>query len=149
MSAGAYDVVKEVLSRLGTVEFDKVAMQPGMPQGFGTVGPDPTPIFTLPGNPVSAFVSFEVFVRPAHQADARRAAALPSARAGNTRRGGHQARGQALVRARAIEVSEGVYVVTPVGGMGSHLVADLALANAFIVVARARHRSARRSRRCR
>ena len=40
-------------------------MQPGMPQGFGTVGPDATPIFTLPGNPVSAFVSFEVFVRPA------------------------------------------------------------------------------------
>ena len=40
-------------------------MQPGMPQGFGTIGPDATPIFTLPGNPVSALVSFEVFVRPA------------------------------------------------------------------------------------
>ena len=42
----------------------KVAMQPGMPQGFGAIGPDRTPIFTLPGNPVSAYVSFEVFVRP-------------------------------------------------------------------------------------
>ena len=65
VSVGAYDVVKEVLSRLGTVTFDKVAMQPGKPQGFGTIGPDSTPIFTLPGNPVSAYVSFEVFVRPA------------------------------------------------------------------------------------
>ena len=64
VSVGAYDVVKEVLSRLGTVTFEQVAMQPGKPQGFGTIGPDRTPIITLPGNPVSAFVSFEVFVRP-------------------------------------------------------------------------------------
>ena len=62
---GANDVVKEVLQRLGTVTFRKVAMQPGMPQGFGVIGPDETPIFTLPGNPVSAYVSFEVFVRAA------------------------------------------------------------------------------------
>ena len=64
VSVGAYDVVKEVLSRLGTVAFEQVAMQPGKPQGFGTIGPDSTPIFTLPGNPVSSYVSFEVFVRP-------------------------------------------------------------------------------------
>jgi molybdopterin molybdotransferase len=64
VSAGAYDTVKEVLSALGTVWFGKVAMQPGMPQGFGSVGEDHTPIFTLPGNPVSSFVSFEMFVRP-------------------------------------------------------------------------------------
>src|ERR1700710_3328960 len=64
VSVGAYDVVKEVLSRLGTVTFEQIAMQPGKPQGFGTVGPYSTPIITLPGNPVSAFVSFEVFVRP-------------------------------------------------------------------------------------
>jgi molybdopterin molybdotransferase len=65
VSVGAYDVVKDVLTRLGTVAFDKVAMQPGMPQGFGTLGPEEIPIVTLPGNPVSAMVSFEVFVRPA------------------------------------------------------------------------------------
>lgn len=62
VSAGAYDTVKSVLSQLGTVEFVKVAMQPGKPQGYGHI--DGTPIFNLPGNPVSAFVSFEVFVRP-------------------------------------------------------------------------------------
>ncbi|WP_026116829.1 molybdotransferase-like divisome protein Glp [Nocardiopsis valliformis] len=64
VSMGVYDVVKEVLTRQGTVEFTQVAMQPGKPQGFGTIGPDKTPILTLPGNPVSAFVSFHLFVRP-------------------------------------------------------------------------------------
>ena len=62
---GEHDVVKAALRELGTVTFRKVAMQPGMPQGFGVIGPDKTPIFTLPGNPVSAYVSFQVFVRPA------------------------------------------------------------------------------------
>jgi len=65
VSMGAYDTVKEVLSSVGTMRFDKVAMQPGMPQGFGVLGEDQIPVFTLPGNPVSAMVSFEVFVAPA------------------------------------------------------------------------------------
>jgi molybdopterin molybdotransferase len=134
VSAGAYDTVKEVLSRLGTVEFNKVAMQPGMPQGFGTVGPDATPIFTLPGNPVSAYVSFEVFVRPA----IRRMLGLekiyrPLVRATLTEPISKSEGKRSYVRAR-LEVRDGTYAVTPVGGMGSHLVADLALANALIVV---------------
>src|SRR5204862_3256903 len=65
VSMGAYDVVKEALSEVGSVEFTQVAMQPGKPQGFGHLGPSRTPIFCLPGNPVSSLVSFEVFVRPA------------------------------------------------------------------------------------
>ncbi|HEX7535449.1 MAG TPA: gephyrin-like molybdotransferase Glp [Dermatophilaceae bacterium] len=65
VSMGAYDTVKEVLSSVGTMRFDKVAMQPGMPQGFGVLGESRVPVFTLPGNPVSAMVSFEVFVAPA------------------------------------------------------------------------------------
>ncbi|ORB67865.1 gephyrin-like molybdotransferase Glp [Mycolicibacterium tusciae] len=69
VSAGAYEVVKDALG--GEVEFVKVAMQPGMPQGSGVV--DGTPIITLPGNPVSALVSFEVFLR----APVRSAMGLP------------------------------------------------------------------------
>lgn len=69
VSAGAYEVVKDSLGAQGPaasgtrgeVDFVKVAMQPGMPQGAGIV--NGTPIITLPGNPVSALVSFEVFVR--------------------------------------------------------------------------------------
>ena len=68
VSAGAYEVVKDAFGRDGDqgVEFVKVAMQPGMPQGIGRVAG--TAIVTLPGNPVSALVSFEVFIRPALRA---------------------------------------------------------------------------------
>jgi molybdopterin molybdotransferase len=74
VSAGAYEVVKDAFGRAGDqgVDFVKVAMQPGMPQGSGRVAG--TPIVTLPGNPVSVLVSFEVFVRPA----VRRAMGLPN-----------------------------------------------------------------------
>ncbi len=65
VSMGAYDTVKQVLSASGAGRFAKVAMRPGMPQGSGRVGPGGTPVVTLPGNPVSALVSFHVFVLPA------------------------------------------------------------------------------------
>lgn len=61
VSAGAYEVVKQSLGE--SMEFSKIAMQPGKPQGFGAA--DGMLMFGLPGNPVSAAVSFEVFVRPA------------------------------------------------------------------------------------
>jgi len=64
VSMGAHDTVKEVLTAAGTVEFVKVAMRPGMPQGAGTLGPRGIPVVTLPGNPVSSLVSFQVFVVP-------------------------------------------------------------------------------------
>ncbi|HWH31497.1 MAG TPA: gephyrin-like molybdotransferase Glp [Egibacteraceae bacterium] len=68
VSAGRYDLVKVVLARLGDVRFVRVGMRPGMPQAFGLLPREPdraVPVFGLPGNPVSAFVSFEMFVRPA------------------------------------------------------------------------------------
>jgi len=134
VSVGAYDVVKEVLSRLGTVAFDKVAMQPGMPQGFGTIGPDATPVFGLPGNPVSALVSFEAFVRPAlrkmlgatpiERPRVRAVTSKPLTSPGGKR---------SFLRV-ALEVKKGAYVVTPVSGPGSHLLAGLSRANALAVV---------------
>ena len=134
VSVGAYDVVKEVLGRLGTVSFTRVAMQPGMPQGFGVIGSERTPIFTLPGNPVSSFVSFEVFVRPALR---RMMGMEPLHRPTLTavcREGVSSPPGRRqYVRAR-LEVAGDRHVVAPVGGAGSHLVAQLAQANALIVV---------------
>jgi len=65
VSAGAYEVVKNTLGDL--MRFDRVRMQPGKPQGFGRT-PGGTLLFGLPGNPVSAAVSFELFVRPALRA---------------------------------------------------------------------------------
>src|SRR5205807_5749983 len=63
VSVGERDVVKRAFFRRGDVAFYRVAMQPGMPQAFGEV--EGCVYFGLPGNPVSTFVSFEVFIRPA------------------------------------------------------------------------------------
>jgi molybdopterin molybdotransferase len=136
VSMGAYDVVKEALREFGTMEFVTVAMQPGTPQGFGTLGERGTPVFCLPGNPVSALVSFEVFVRPAiRQMLGKRqlfrrtvhASVLESMRSPKGRR---QYRRGLLHRE-----DSGEYVVEPVGGPGSHLLASLAKANCLIVLA--------------
>ena len=64
MSASDYDLLAGVVNSLGKVEFGRVAMSPGGAQGFGVIGPDSTPIFVLPGNPVGALLSFDLFVRP-------------------------------------------------------------------------------------
>ncbi|MDQ3503322.1 MAG: molybdopterin molybdotransferase MoeA, partial [Actinomycetota bacterium] len=134
VSVGAYDVVKEVLSRLGTVAFDKIAMQPGMPQGFGTIGPDSTPVFGLPGNPVSALVSFEVFVRPALR---KMLGATPLERPrvrAVTSKALTSPKGKRSFLRVLLEVKKGAYVVTPVSGSGSHLLAGLARATALAIV---------------
>lgn len=146
VSVGAYDVVKEALDSIGDpddeegldagggVEFRKLAMQPGKPQGFGSVGPDHTPLLALPGNPVSSYVSFEIFVRPAVRAlmglsDLHRPrvrARLTADQALSSPSGRRQ-----FLRGRH-DAAAGT--VTPVGGAGSHLVAALAQADALIVV---------------
>jgi molybdopterin molybdotransferase len=129
---GENDVVKDVLGRLGTVTFRKVAMQPGMPQGFGVVGPDETPIFTLPGNPVSAFVSFQLFVRAALDALLRtRALKLPVTRAvlsGPL----HAPAGRRAFLRGVLNTGDGT--VEPLTGQGSHQLATLGRANSLIVV---------------
>ncbi|MFJ6833204.1 gephyrin-like molybdotransferase Glp [Streptomyces sp. NPDC091209] len=139
VSVGAYDVVKEALSSVGDedeagsgIDFRTLAMQPGKPQGFGSIGPDHTPLLALPGNPVSSYVSFELFVRPAirtlmglqdvHRPTTR--ATLSTDKALTSPKGRRQ-------------FLRGTYAdgaVTPVGGAGSHLVAALAHADALIVV---------------
>jgi len=127
---GDHDVVKAALRELGTVTFRKVAMQPGMPQGFGTIGEHGVPIFTLPGNPVSAYVSFQLFVRPAIAAlqsidDLR----LPTARATLT----DAVRSPEGRRSYLRGVLSGEEVA-PLSGQGSHQIAALGRANALIIV---------------
>lgn len=134
VSVGAYDVVKQVLGQLGTVEFHQVAMAPGMPQAFGVVG-DEIPIFGLPGNPVSALVSFEVFVRPALR---RMLGAEPLGRPqvtatlteAITKPGGKRQ----FLRVYVSRQGDTVFA-TPTGGQGSHMLAGLAAANGLAVIA--------------
>ncbi|MEU1625782.1 gephyrin-like molybdotransferase Glp [Streptomyces sp. NPDC020096] len=134
VSVGAYDVVKETLSELEGeqhVEFRKLAMQPGKPQGFGLIGADRTPLLALPGNPVSSYVSFELFVRPV----IRSLMGLePVRRETVTARCAAEITGSPKGRRQFLRGWYENGTVTPVGGSGSHLVKALAHANALIVV---------------
>ena len=132
VSMGAYDTVKAVLSTLGSVEFTKVAMNPGMPQGHGFVGEEEVPIVTLPGNPVSSYVSFENFVRPAIRRmrgfdDTQRPTTTAVCTASFTSPAGKRQ----FARARFLPSG----AVVPAGsGQGSHVMGGLAGADALIVV---------------
>jgi molybdopterin molybdotransferase len=132
VSVGERDVVKAAFFRHGDVVFSKVAMQPGMPQGFGFV--EGKPFFGLPGNPVSVFVSFEMFVRPAILKMMGRAqlerpevsAVLTGEVSGPTDK---------TVFAR-VEVSRGAdgWRAAPTGGRGSNLISTVARANGLAVL---------------
>jgi molybdopterin molybdotransferase len=135
VSKGTHDVVKEALSELGTVTFREVAMQPGKPQGFGVIGEDDTPIFTLPGNPVSAYVSFEVFVVPALRKMMGRTPLNRTLVRARIATGVTSIAGRRQFLRGQFEPRVGGSVVTPVGGPGSHLMGGLAESNALIVLA--------------
>jgi molybdopterin molybdotransferase len=133
VSQGDWDVVKAALAPLG-VWFGPVAMQPGRPQGFGLVGEQRAPIFTLPGNPVSAYVSFEVFVLPVlRRLMGLTPAVRPTMEARLTRAVGSPAGKTQLLRGQVGLDERGPHVL-PVGGPGSHLIGDLARANCLIAV---------------
>ena len=129
---GEHDVVKAALSKLGTITFRKVAMQPGMPQGFGVLGPDLTPIFTLPGNPVSAYVSFILFVQPALDAlkklSPQRQPLADAALTMSVRSPGGR---RSYLRGILDPARE---TVVPLTGQSSHQLGALAQANALIIV---------------
>ena len=132
---GSHDVVKAALAELGTVTFRKVAMQPGMPQGFGVIGPDNVPIFTLPGNPVSAYVSFQLFVRPAlgllQGIDDLRLPVVPATLTSDVRSPSGR---RSYLRGILSGDASGGGKVAPLSGQQSHQIAALGRANALIIV---------------
>ncbi|WP_109473370.1 gephyrin-like molybdotransferase Glp [Ornithinimicrobium cavernae] len=131
---GSYDAVREVLTGSGSMVFREVGMQPGKPQGFGLLGRRKVPVFTLPGNPVSVLVSFEVFVRPAL---ARRAGQRyePVTVPALVLDGWSSPEGrQQYHRVRLHRDTSGAYAAEPVGGPGSHLVGGLAAADGLAVI---------------
>jgi molybdopterin molybdotransferase len=133
VSQGDFDVVKAALTPQG-VWFGPVAMQPGKPQGYGRVGEDRVPIFTLPGNPVSAYISFQVFVLPAlRKLMGKKPYAVPTVAARLTRSLSSPA-GREQYRRGEVGTDDRGPFVDLVGGAGSHLVGDLASANCLIVV---------------
>lgn len=135
VSEGDHDVIKQVMPDLGLVDFARIAMQPGKPQGFGLIGEDEIPCFMLPGNPVSSFVSFEVFVRPAiRKLMGVEPAVRPAVRAiASTVLRSKPGKAQFHRGYLKIDAS-GRKMVEQVGGTGSHLLGGLQRANALILM---------------
>lgn len=134
VSMGEYDVIKMVLAQEADVDFYPVAMKPGKPQGFGTVGG--TPLFGLPGNPVSVLVSFEQFVRPALLAMQRARALFRTRVMGVAGEDLHSdPLKEEFIRVRFVG-SENPPRVMTTGGQGSHVLSGAANADAFAVLPR-------------
>jgi molybdopterin molybdotransferase len=131
VSVGAYDVVKTVLEQEGNVGFWRVRMRPGKPLAYGQYGG--IPYLGLPGNPVSAMVSFERFAR---------AAILKMA--GHKRLDRPQIKvilqdeiysdgRESYIRAIVAKQDAG-YIATTTGGQGSHMMTSMVKANALLII---------------
>jgi molybdopterin molybdotransferase len=135
VSMGAFDVVKKLLAEHAGMEFVQVAMQPGKPQGLGRL-PGGTPVVAVPGNPVSAFVSFHVFVRPMLQRLRGVPDAEPDREVAVVGDGWRTPPGREQYMPVTLTRPDGTLVArrAVAGGSGSHLVAGLARAQALAVV---------------
>jgi molybdopterin molybdotransferase len=135
VSQGDFDIVKAVMPEMGPCDFAQIAMQPGKPQGFGLIGYDRIPMIMLPGNPVSAFVSFEAFVRPVIR---KLMGARPYVRTVTKCQAAHNMTsisGRLQLARGLVSVDRfGNRQVALVGGHGSHLLADLARSNALVIL---------------
>lgn len=132
VSMGEYDVIKQVLSARGDVEFWQVAMQPAKPFGFGHVGG--VPLFGLPGNPVSVIVAFEQFARPA-LLRMQGAASLfrPRIRARMGEAVGTDPAKEVFMRVALTDEGDGP-VARPSGGQSSNVLSAVAAADGFAVI---------------
>jgi len=134
VSMGDYDVVKAVLGRIADMRWMQIAIKPAKPFAFGTI--DGTPIFGLPGNPVSSMVSFEMITRPALRSMMGDPSPMRTQLVGvadvDLRR--HVDGKTHLVRVNGAFEDDGRYHVRPVGAQGSHQLAATATADAIAVL---------------
>ncbi len=132
VSVGRHDLVRTVIERLGSLEFWRIAVQPGKPLAFGHIGE--RPVVGLPGNPVSALVTFELFVRPM----IRRMMGLSGDGRTRVRARVDEALGKDVARRAYLRVRVAVegdgYRAVSAGGQASSQLLTLASANALLVV---------------
>ncbi len=131
VSVGAFDFVKEVLESNGQLDFWRVNMRPGKPLAFGEY--HGIPFFGLPGNPVSAFVGFEVFVRPALE---RLNGTLDGIRLTVRVRCGEEIQSdgrESYLRAK-IRTEDGIRIATLTGHQGSGNLLSLVQADALLII---------------
>jgi molybdenum cofactor synthesis domain-containing protein len=138
VSMGEYDVVKAVLSRIADMRWMQIAIKPAKPFAFGliTAGKKRTPVFGLPGNPVSSMVSFELFARPALRkmmghAVLDRTTVAAVADEGLPRRTDGKTH---YMRVFGAFGADGRYHISSVGAQGSHQLAATSLADAIAIV---------------
>ena len=133
VSVGDYDFVKAVLQELGlAMKFWKVAMRPGQPLAFGTIGS--TPVFGLPGNPVSAMVSFEQFVRPAIRKMSGCTALYRRTVRAVARDRVASRPGRIFFVRCVVSEENGVYYATTTGEQGSGILMSMARATGLMIV---------------
>lgn len=134
VSMGDFDYVKKVLNEIGDMRWMQVKIKPAKPLAFGTVGN--TPIFGLPGNPVSSMVSFELFARPGINKMMGRPEPVPSPIQGVA--GVDMLRRQDgkthFARVVATPTSDGRFSASFSGGQGSHQLSAMAAANALAII---------------
>ena len=138
VSMGVRDVVRAVISSMAGArsEWMQVAVKPAKPFGFCLLPPRGTPLFGLPGNPVSALVSYELFARPALRRMAGRSDLLrPVVRARATADMPRRPDGKLhLVRAVLAVGAHGALEVSPSVGQGSHQLHSLSLSNSLVAL---------------
>lgn len=133
VSVGDYDFVKPVLQELGlAMKFWKVAMRPGQPLAFGTIGT--VPVFGLPGNPVSAMVSFEQFVRPALRKMCGCTKLYRRTITARSRNRIAARQGRMFFVRCVVSEENGVYYATTTGEQGSGILTSMARANGLMIV---------------
>lgn len=131
VSVGAYDVVKAVLEQEGNVGFWRVRMRPGKPLAYGTY--HGVPYLGLPGNPVSAMVSFERFARAAVLKMSGKAPLDRPTVQATVREEIHSDGRESYLRAVVTRSGSG-YEATQTGDQGSHIMTSLVRANALLIV---------------
>ena len=132
VSVGDYDLVKSSLQKMGQdMLFWKVAMKPGKPLAFGRIGK--IPIFGLPGNPVSSFVSFEQFVRPSLRKVLGCSDLSHKTVQAKLTRTIHKKPGRLHFLSSIVSWTDGEYTVTPAGEQGSGILKSAANANGLLI----------------
>ncbi|MGN6722315.1 MAG: molybdopterin molybdotransferase MoeA [Marmoricola sp.] len=133
-TSGKVDVVRAVLAREPGVRFADLAMHPGPSLGWGFMGPERTPIFALPSDPVAAYISFTVFVAPAlRRLSGRTPETRPMFRAQLTEDVRSRAGKKHYVCAEFVSDGQGARV-SPIDGSGDQMLGGLSGANALIVL---------------
>jgi molybdopterin molybdotransferase len=136
VSVGEYDVVKNVLARLGEITFWTVRMKPGKPLAFGVLrlGKKRIPHLGLPGNPVSSMIAFEQFARPAIlKMLGKKDYAKPTIQAKSESRVDNKDRRRIFARVRVTK-REGQFFARLVGPQGSGILTSMAQANGLMIV---------------